>query len=160
MTRKTVIPTEPFVLFLIGMRINTVWKPWHWVPVLWAMPKMLRELERRPELGLLGQRAWFGRTIILVQYWESHAALERFAAARDLPHLPAWQTFNKQLKDTGSVGVWHETYDIAPGQFEGIYSSMPPFGLGRVLPRVAATGALATAKGRRAASLSGHPSSG
>jgi hypothetical protein len=42
-----------FVVFLIGMRINKWWKFWKWLPVATVMPKMLVELARRPELGLL-----------------------------------------------------------------------------------------------------------
>ncbi|MEM9043574.1 MAG: DUF4188 domain-containing protein [Pseudomonadota bacterium] len=148
MARETVILKQPFVLFLIGMRINKWWKPWHWLPVFWAMGPMLKELRENPELGLLGVRAWFGRTIILVQYWESHDKLQAFATSTDHPHLPAWRHFNRRLKDTKSVGVWHETYQIEPGQFEGIYSSMPAFGLGTVFDRQEASGPLATAKGR------------
>jgi hypothetical protein len=30
---------------------------------------------------------------------------------------------------SGDVGVYHETYRITPGQFESIYSNMPPMGL-------------------------------
>jgi hypothetical protein len=33
-----------FVIFLIGMRINTPWKFWQWLPVVSAMPRMLIEL--------------------------------------------------------------------------------------------------------------------
>jgi hypothetical protein len=35
-----------FVLFLIGMRINKVWRPDKWLPVFLAMPRMLKELGR------------------------------------------------------------------------------------------------------------------
>jgi hypothetical protein len=30
------------------------------------------------------------------------------------------------------VGIWHETYEIAPGQYENVYVNMPKFGLGKV----------------------------
>ena len=43
-----------FVIFLIGMRINKPWKLHKWLPVFTAMPRMLRELEQRPESGFLG----------------------------------------------------------------------------------------------------------
>ena len=36
-----------FVVFLIGMRINKLWKVRTWLPVFVAMPRMLRELERQ-----------------------------------------------------------------------------------------------------------------
>ena len=40
-----------FVVFLIGMRINKLWKASKWLPVFLAMPKMVRELERSPDPG-------------------------------------------------------------------------------------------------------------
>jgi hypothetical protein len=43
-----------FVVFLIGMRINHLLLVHKWLPVARAMPRMLRELMQRPELGLLG----------------------------------------------------------------------------------------------------------
>ena len=42
-----------FVVFLIGMRVNKPWKFWKWLPVATAMPRMLIELAKQPELGLL-----------------------------------------------------------------------------------------------------------
>jgi hypothetical protein len=30
------------------------------------------------------------------------------------------------------VGIWHETYKIRAGEYEAIYSGMPPHGLGRI----------------------------
>ena len=41
----------PFVLFLIGARINRWWKPWLLFPLITTMPRMLAELGARPELG-------------------------------------------------------------------------------------------------------------
>ena len=43
-----------FVVFLIGLRINKPWKVHKWWPVMSAMPRMLKELDRNPELGCLG----------------------------------------------------------------------------------------------------------
>jgi Domain of unknown function (DUF4188) len=40
-----------FVAFLIGMRINKLWKLHKWLPVFLAIPKMLKELEAHPEVG-------------------------------------------------------------------------------------------------------------
>lgn len=42
-----------FVVFRIGMRVNTLWKIHKWLPVFRAMAKMLDELEADPESGLL-----------------------------------------------------------------------------------------------------------
>lgn len=54
-----------FVVFLIGMRINKPWKVHKWLPVAMAMPRMLKQLQSDPKLGLLHYEQWFGRTIIL-----------------------------------------------------------------------------------------------
>ena len=42
-----------FVVFLIGMRLNRPWKVHQWLPVFTGMQRMLRELARHPEQGLL-----------------------------------------------------------------------------------------------------------
>ena len=65
------------VVFLIGMRINRMWKIHRWLPVAMAMPRMLRELQADPDSGLLGFQSWFGNPNIFVQYWRSFEHLER-----------------------------------------------------------------------------------
>jgi hypothetical protein len=145
----------PFVLFLIGIRINKPWKPQTWLPVFSAMPHMLAELERRPELGLLHARTHFGlRNAMMVQYWRSHALLQAYAHDRTQAHLPAWAAFNRRVGTSGDVGIWHETYVIEPGQAESIYVGMPPYGLGRAGALKPATGARVAAKERLAAARS------
>lgn len=52
--RMTVQVEGDFVVFLIGMRINRIWKLHKWIPVAMAMPKMLRELSLKPVSGFLG----------------------------------------------------------------------------------------------------------
>ncbi len=119
-----------FVLFLIGVRLNKPWKL-SWLPVFSAMPRMLRELSRQPELGLLHFRVHFGfRNTMVVQYWRSFEQLTAYAQNRDQSHLPAWRAFNKAIGTNGDVGIWHESYIISPGKFESIYVNMPKFGLG------------------------------
>ena len=69
-----------FVVFLIGMRINKPWKLAKWLPMLSAMPRMLKELEAAPaEVGFLGHTNLGLMT--LVQYWRSFDHLERYARA-------------------------------------------------------------------------------
>lgn len=137
-----------FVVFLIGMRINRPWKVHRWWPVFAAMPRMLRELKARPELGLLGGELWFGRTTIMLQYWRSADQLLAYATDPAAEHLPAWRAFNWLAARTGDVGVWHETYQAGPGTYENIYVNMPPFGLGKVGTLSPATGGLLSAPGR------------
>jgi hypothetical protein len=147
--RWTAETIEPFVLFLIGMRINALWKPWTWAPVLPTMPAMIRELSRQPELGYLGGDVWLGRTIICVQYWKDFDSLEAYARAGDHLHLPAWRKFNQFRAASTDVGVWHETYEIKPGNWESIYVNMPPFGAGKAFGASRIGGAKEAARGRR-----------
>ena len=137
-----------FVVFLIGMRINKPWMLHKWLPVTMAMGRMLPELYRQPELGLLHHEIWLGRTLILVQYWRSMGQLMDYAKARNAQHLPAWQAFNKAIDTDGSVGIWHETYMAGPGTHENVYVNMPPFGMGKAGRLVPAKGGLQSAKGR------------
>jgi len=141
-----------FVVFLIGMRINKVLKVHKWLPVARAMPRMINELYRHPELGFIHAEMWFSRTIILVQYWRSMEQLLSYATSKDSQHLPAWQKFNKSVGTDGSVGIWHETYAASPGTYENVYVNMPPFGLGRAGVLQPASGGKQSAAGRLGAS--------
>ena len=146
--RWTARSDEPFVVFLIGMRFNNLWKVHKWGPVLRAMPRMIAELERQPELGFLGADYWFGRTSMIVQYWRSFEHLESYARAREHAHLPAWTAFNRAIGASGEVGVFHETYRVAPGDYETLYVNMPPSLLGRAGRLVEAKGVYGAARGR------------
>lgn len=137
-----------FVVFLIGMRFNKPWKVRQWWPVFTAMPRMLRELDAHPELGCLGGQQWIGRTTILLQYWRSFEDLERFSRDPDLPHLPAWRRFNRAVRDSGDVGIWHETYRVRAGEYETVYGNMPRFGLARAATHVPAREAGQSASSR------------
>jgi hypothetical protein len=135
-----------FVVFLIGMRINKPWKVHRWLPVFLAMPRMLKELAGRPDSGFLGYTMGLP---VIVQYWRSFEHLEGYARSKDGAHWPAWVAFNKRVGGSrGDVGIWHETYRVAVGQYEAVYSGMPPFGLGKVGRLTPATGARESARGR------------
>lgn len=140
----------PFVVFLIGMRINRFWKVWKWLPTFVAMPRMLRELEQRPESGFLSASRYFGspRCPMLVQFWRSFEHMETYARGRDAGHWPAWVEFNKRIGSSGEVGIWHESYLVAAGGYECIYNNVPPTGLGAAATLVPAAGRKATAVGR------------
>lgn len=129
--RYTAATDEPFVVFLIGIRINRLWAVRSWLPQINAMRPMLGQLFSHPELGLLGARTYIGwREVMLVQYWRSAEDLERFARGTDLPHWEAWRRFVKRIGYSDpSVGIWHETYTVQPGAFEAFYGNMPAFGL-------------------------------
>ena len=122
-----------FVVFLIGMRINRPWRPHKWLPVLTAMRPMIRELERDPDSGFLGaSQGFLAGGPALVQYWRSFDDLDRYARDREGRHLPAWRAFNRRVRDSGDVGIWHETYRVRAGEYEAIYGNMPRVGLAAV----------------------------
>ena len=137
-----------FVIFVIGMRINKLWKVHKWWPVFSAMPRMLKELQADPNSGLLGYRSalpqlWF------VQYWRSFEHLEAYARSKDGKHWPAWLEFNRRMRDCrGDVGIWHETYLVRAGEYEVIASGMPPQGLFAIGDLLPATGHRSSAANR------------
>lgn len=138
------------VLFLIGMRLNQLWRPWRWLPVLAAMPRMLLELQKDPGLGLVGRPRTFlsGRTVLVWQYWASFEQLEAYARSQSAAHLPAWRSFNAKVRDNGSVGIYHETVLLSDATVETVYGNMPTFGLGAVTGAVPAKMRGQTARSR------------
>ena len=146
--RLTATLEGDFVVFLIGMRINKPLLIHKWWPVAQAMPRMLKELGRQPELGLIHAEMWFSRTIVLVQYWRSMEQLLAYAKSKDAQHLPAWRSFNQAVGIDGSVGIWHETYKVSAGNYESVYVNMPRFGLGRAGVLQPASGGRESASGR------------
>lgn len=146
--RLTVIPDETFVVFLIGMRVNRWWLVPVWWGVAMAMQRMLRQLAADPDMGLLHEESWLGRTTISVQYWRSLDHLQAYAHARDKAHAAVWKQWARSWGLGGAVGIWHETYVIEPGRTENVYVHMPPFGLGAAGGLVPATDDLATATQR------------
>ena len=134
-----------FVVFVIGMRINKLWKIHKWFPVFLAMPKMIIELSKNPESGFLGAR---NAGFWLVQYWRSFDHLVAYARTRDAKHFPAWVKFNKRVGTSGDVGIWHETYLVRAGEYETLYVNMPPSGFGKIGSLSNAKGLYNTAQGR------------
>ncbi len=147
--RYTAQSSEPFVVFLIGMRVNRLFAVLSWTRVAAAMPRMIAELKRQPELGMLHAEFFvYWRGVAVVQYWHSFEQLHSYAHAKNAAHLPAWADFNRRIGNSGVVGVWHETYTVEPGQYESVYVNMPRFGLGGALGYVPATGRLNDARSR------------
>ena len=87
------------VMYLIGMRINKPWRPDLWLPVFLAMPKMLAELSKDKDSGLLGYRLAIGAGgPFVVQYWNSIEKLYAYASDRNAGHRPAWAAFNRRAR--------------------------------------------------------------
>ncbi len=87
------------VVFLIGMRVNRLWRPDVWGPAFAAMGPMLTELSSDPDSGLLGYHTTIGdRGPLLVQYWASVDKLYAYAADTEAAHRPAWARFNQRVR--------------------------------------------------------------
>jgi len=147
--RYTAQTDEPFVVFLIGMRINSFRAVRQWLPTFRAMGPMLRTLNEHPEQGYLGGEFFlYWRGVALLQFWRSFEDLETFARDPQEPHLSAWRRFNQVTSKGNKVGVWHETYRVEAGASESVYANMPRFGLGAVMQHVPAVGNRETARRR------------
>jgi hypothetical protein len=139
----------PFVVFVIGMRVNKIYRLDKWIPVFFAMPPMLKTLQEHPQKGFLGGESFlYWRGPALVQYWRSFEDLERFASEPSDPHRKAWQRFNKAVGTDGIVGIFHETYKVESGSYECVYGNMPVFGLAAATTHVPAVGQLERARTR------------
>ena len=84
---------------------------------------------------------------LIIQYWRS------FEHMRQCP-APQWVALTQKSHLEPDIGIWHETYLVRAAEYEGVYSNMPPFGLGKVAEStpggrlVEAKGKFATAAGR------------
>jgi Domain of unknown function (DUF4188) len=143
-----------FCVFLIGFRVNGFARGADngWLGK--AMGDMLKELQDQPELGCMNCDSYVspnplaGSTFLLVQYWRSYDQLVNYARGQDLKHYPAWMRILKESRESGGLGgIWHETFKVRDGEYEGIYVNTPPFGLGKV-GLVPAIGKMTTSKGR------------
>ena len=146
--RWTHAHTGDLAVFLIGMRINRLWRPDQWVPTALAMGPMLAELAQDPSTGFLGYRVllgWRGPTV--VQYWRSTEDVYRYAGDGDAHHRPAWTAFNRRARRApGVVGVWHETYQVA--RAETMYVDSPTMGLAAATGTRPVTGRMDHARDR------------
>jgi len=94
----------PFVVFIIGMRVNHLFQFSKWMPVAKSMPPMIAELKQHPEMGLLHvEQMVYWRGAATVQYWRSFEHLHAYAHMREANHLPAWAEFNRRVGGTGVV---------------------------------------------------------
>ena len=152
-------PDKEIVVFLIGMRINKLWKVWRWLPVAAAMPRMLKELAATPELGMIAAFPYFsGRgPRDDPNIGRASRSCRTTRIRRRLAHQPAWRRFNEKVGTSGDVGIWHETYLIPAGNSESVYVNMPHYGLGSAAATFPAKGARANAAKRLARRVGGTP---
>jgi len=147
--RFTAKTEQPFVVFLIGMRINKWWRFDKWVPVANAMTPMLTTLFTHPEKGFLHAEFFWNFTgPVSIQYWRSFEDLENFARNPSEPHIDPWKKVNQAVGTSGIVGIWHETYLVEPNKFEVFYGNMPMFGLGAAMKHMEAGGRRETVRMR------------
>lgn len=149
--RLTTAAPDGTVLFIVGMRINRLWALNKVLPVLLAMPRMLVEQIRNPDLGMIGKPRTFlsGRLVVVVQYWRDYESLERYALKPELSHLKAWRAFNASARGNSAVGVFHETYVLGAGNHETVYVNVPAeILLAAAVGAVPATGARESSRGR------------
>jgi hypothetical protein len=149
-THDSAAAGENLVVFLIGMTVIKLWRVDAWLPAFLAMPRMLAELSREPQRGLLGHRMTIGRGgPLIVQYWRDVDALYAYASAQDAVHRPAWAAFNRHArKHPGTLGIWHETFQVRAA--ESVYVDSPPLGLGAAVGTVPVTPATNHARSRLA----------
>ncbi len=150
--RYTVPQGSGVVVFLIGMRINELRRVRTWAPIMAAMPRMLAELARRPDSGMLSARTFVsGRTVLVRQYWRSAEDLMAYAKDPASQHLPAWRDFNTRARTAGgAVGIYHETYVVDADHLEAISVDMPQSGVLEALGSVEVSRSRTSARERLA----------
>lgn len=131
--RYTANHPDDFVVLLIGLRINKIRKFREWMPVFREAFSMTKEALTLPGQPLLGSYPVWKmddrRVLFFVQHWRSFDALMEWSNDKTLLHRPGMQGFMRRTAYNGNVGVWHETYKVATGQFEAIYANMPAMSL-------------------------------
>jgi hypothetical protein len=123
-----------FVVFLIGAQLNRPQGIVEFVRMARVFYGMVNMLKRHPEKGYLHGIQYFSPWPpgnIMVQYWRDFESLERFAQRSNEPHVKAWRDYYRRVGLSGTIGIWHETYSVSAGAYEGIYGNMPRFGLAR-----------------------------
>lgn len=120
---------EGTVVLLIGTRINKFWMVHRWLPVIASMIPMLIELKKNKDHGFLYSRAWFNRTVIMLQYWRSMDDLMRYSHNTEGKHRSMWAWFNRAVRNDGAVGIFHEAYIVDPARMHTVYRNIPVFGI-------------------------------
>ena len=147
--RHTADIDGPFVVFLIGLRLNRLWAIHKWWKPMMNTLGILRFLRRTPPEGYLGgELALYSKGVMMVQYWRGFDTLEAFSHDKLAPHLGAWVHLGRQSKTDHTFGFWHETYQVQPDAYECIYGNMPVFGLAKAARHVTVPEKMEAARSR------------
>jgi hypothetical protein len=139
-----------FLVFVVELRIHQWWRFGKWYPTVIAMGRMLTELMKNPEFGLLHFEYWFAfRRQLFLMYWRSYEHMHDWVLNKDATHIAGWKQLNQLMKDHPNVlGFWHESYVVQPDQYEAFYRNVPTVGLGKVGKLTPLTGRATTAAAR------------
>jgi hypothetical protein len=131
--------SSPIVVFHLGVRYNHplgMFAPGasQVGKFIFAMFESLEVEAQR--YGCLGMSPWRGaerasnNSTMLCFYFRDVEGLHAFA--HDKVHREAWDWWNKWVKETGHghLGIFHEVFRAAPGEWESVYVDMPPTMLG------------------------------
>ena len=121
------LPEAGFVVYLIGIEFDSLWRVGHWLPVAKAGRDMLSELDASEADGLLAHELCLGRSSIVIQYWQSLAELQTYAREKLTDDGSAWQGFHQCL-ERDELDVWYEAYRVSQGRYSLLPAQSMPIG--------------------------------
>ena len=126
---------QDFVLFVLGLRVNHYWNFREVLKLYRLIPKVFAEARQLGGIGYLGGTYRFTlREPLIIQYWQSMDALQRFAHDPAHSHAQIWKLYHATAGKSGSIGIWHEAYHIVPKGQQSNYFNMPFTGMGQFSP--------------------------
>lgn len=137
MALKTAHIQEPYCLFLVGMQCRSWLSFWKIPFISYRMFKMQKELRQDKTSGFLWGKnfiAYRPFTSLFLTYWKSSDDIHRFVSDKKFSHLASVGIYYRKYRNDPNIGVWHETYEVTPGQVETLYYGMNPFGAGSFNP--------------------------
>jgi Domain of unknown function (DUF4188) len=101
-------PTASSTLVTVGIRINRLWRPDHWVPSVALMVLLAAKSSRHRPPSCLDQRFMVEpRGLSVIQYWRREDGLHRY-----LDHQRLWAPLQRRVAQShDSVGFFSESYD-------------------------------------------------
>lgn len=122
---------QPVTVFLVGVQCRSWLSAWKLPFIGRRMGKMQQELQSDPDSGLIWGANFFQfspLTTLYFSYWRSAEHIHRFVESNHYSHKKASPEYFRRWGNDPHLGVWHETYDIAPGKEENLYFNMAPLG--------------------------------